>query len=159
MIPRSLALLVLWVALWGELSVANVVSGVVVVGLVVWLFGERTSRTYQVRGWHAGKLLVYVLYNLVVSSTRVVVAVLLPTPQRTATSVQQVQLQSGSPFVGAVVANAITLTPGTMSIDLDASTMVISVHVLGEVDPVGFSADILRLERLVAGAVRERTWT
>ena len=31
---RSLALLVLWIALWGELSVANLLSGVLLVALV-----------------------------------------------------------------------------------------------------------------------------
>ncbi|MFZ9773746.1 MAG: Na+/H+ antiporter subunit E, partial [Ilumatobacteraceae bacterium] len=73
------------------------------------------------------------------------------------TSVQSVALQQGSVFVGAVVANAITLTPGTMSLDLDESTLVLSVHVLGLVDPDEFRRDVLQLENLVARAVRERT--
>ena len=34
MIPRSLVLLVLWIALWGELSVANLISGVAAVAAV-----------------------------------------------------------------------------------------------------------------------------
>lgn len=159
MIPRSLALVALWVALWGEVSVANVASGVVVVGIVSWLFVERAASTYQVRPWNALTLLVYVLYNLVVSSVRVVAAVVAPSAERTTTSVQQVQLRSGSPFIGAIVANAVTLTPGTMSLDLDRASMVISIHVLGEVTPDKFAADILRLEQLVADAVKERRWT
>ena len=159
MIPRSLALLVLWVALWGELSVANVASGVLAVALVSWLFAERTTKTYQVRPWNALKLILFVAYSLVVSSGRVVLAVLMPTKARIVTTVQYVRLERGSVFVGAIVANAITLTPGTMTLDLNPETLTLSVHVLGEVQPEQFRRDVLDLERRVADAVRERSWS
>jgi multicomponent Na+:H+ antiporter subunit E len=89
----------------------------------------------------------------------VVWAVLFPTPERTITSVQKVRLERGSVFVGAIVANAITLTPGTMTLELDAETLELQVHVLGTVEPEQFHADVLDLERRVAAAVRERSWT
>ncbi|MGA1111344.1 MAG: Na+/H+ antiporter subunit E [Ilumatobacteraceae bacterium] len=157
MITRSMALLLLWIALWGEVSVANVLSGVLVVAIVSWLFAHDRPRRYVMRPVPALRLLLHVLVSLVGSSVRVVFAVLFPTRERVATSVQSVALQQGSVFVGAVVANAITLTPGTMSLDLDESTLVLSVHVLGLVDPDEFRRDVLQLENLVARAVRERT--
>jgi multicomponent Na+:H+ antiporter subunit E len=157
MIARSMALLLLWIALWGEVSVANVLSGVLVVAIVSWLFAHDRPRRYVMRPVPALRLLLHVLVSLVGSSVRVVFAVLFPTRERIATSVQSVALQQGSVFVGAVVANAITLTPGTMSLDLDESTLVLSVHVLGLVDPDEFRRDVLQLENLVARAVRERT--
>lgn len=159
MIPRSFALLLLWIAMWGEISIANVVSGVVVVALVTWMFAERTHTTYQVRPLNALRLITFVAYGLVTSSARVVWAVLVPTPERTVTSVQTVKLQGGSVFVGAIVANAITLTPGTMTLELDAESLELQVHVLGSVDPDQFRNDVLDLERRVAAAVRERSWT
>jgi multicomponent Na+:H+ antiporter subunit E len=159
MIPRSLALLVLWIALWGELSVANVLTGIAVVALVSWMFAERTHATYQVRPLNAIRLVSFVAWGLVTSSARVVWAVLFPTPERTITSVQRVRLERGSVFVGAIVANAITLTPGTMTLELDAETLELQVHVLGTVEPEQFHADVLDLERRVAAAVRERSWT
>lgn len=159
MIPRSLALLVLWIALWGELSVANVLTGIAVVALVSWMFAERTHATYQVRPLNAIRLVGFVAWGLVTSSARVVWAVLFPTPERTITSVQRVRLERGSVFVGAIVANAITLTPGTMTLELDAETLELQVHVLGTVEPEQFHADVLDLERRVAAAVRERSWT
>jgi multisubunit Na+/H+ antiporter MnhE subunit len=55
-----------------------------------------------------------------------------------------------------VVANAITLTPGTMSLDLDRQTLELSVHVLGNVETSAFRRDVLSLERTIARAVRER---
>ncbi len=159
MIPRSLALLVLWIALWGDVSPANIMSGVVVVAIATWIFDERATATYQVRPWNALRLMLFVGKSLVTSSFRVVLAVLSPSPERTATSVQRVRLERGSVFVGAVVANAITLTPGTMTLELDPVNLELSVHVLGAVEPEQFRADVIDLERRVAEAVRERRWT
>lgn len=156
MITRSLALLVLWIALLGELSVANVLSGVLLVALVSWLFVHDEPQ-YTLRPLAALRLAAHVLVNLVSSSARVVLAVIAPTPQRSATSIQQVQLAQGSVFVGAIVSNAITLTPGTMSLDLDPSSLMLSVHVLGTIDEASFRADVLSLEQLVAKAVRLRS--
>jgi multicomponent Na+:H+ antiporter subunit E len=156
MMTRSLALLVLWIALWGELSVANVISGVFLVALVTWLFVHDEPQ-YTLRPLAALRLGAHVLVNLVSSSARVVLAVIAPTPQRSATSIQQVQLAHGSVFIGAIVANAITLTPGTMSLELDPSNLVLSVHVLGDIDEALFRADVLGLEQLVANAVRLRS--
>lgn len=156
MITRSLALLVLWIALLGELSVANVLSGVILVALVSWLFVHDEPQ-YALRPLAALRLAAHVLVNLVSSSARVVLAVIAPTPQRSATSIQQVQLAQGSVFVGAIVSNAITLTPGTMSLDLDPSSLMLSVHVLGTIDEASFRADVLSLEQLVAKAVRLRS--
>lgn len=159
MIVRSAALLLIWLALWGEVSIANLASGVVVVALLNWLFVEDLASTYRVRIVPAVRLLGFVGWSLVASSARVVAAVLLPTPQRTVTSVQQVQLESGSTFIGSIVANAITLTPGTMSLELDPDSLTLSVHVLGEVEPEAFRRGILELEQRVVRAVSKRGGT
>lgn len=151
----SIALFVLWIAMMGEVSVANVASGLVVVALVNWLFVHNHSR-YVLRPLGAARLTFSVLKSLVTSSWQVVLAVLLPNAQRTATSVQHVQLKHGSAFIGAIVANAITLTPGTMSLEIRAEDLTLSVHVLGEVNEAKFQADVLALEDMVANAVRER---
>lgn len=151
-VPRSLALFGFWILLWGEWSVANVLSGLVAVPTVAWLFQHRQADWYSLRPWGALKLFGFVLYSLVTSSMRVAAAVLSPTPKRTVTSVQKVQLQRGSLFVAAIVANAITLTPGTMTLDIDRGAVQLSVHVLGEVDPESFRADVLRLEEMVCDA-------
>jgi multicomponent Na+:H+ antiporter subunit E len=142
----------MWVALWGEVSVANVASGVIVVGLVHWLFADRAGVTHRLRPWNAVKTGAFVARSLVVSSFRVVLAVVAPNADRTSTRVLTVQLQYGSRFIGAIVANFITLTPGTMTLELDDS-LTLHVHVLGEVDPDGFRREILDLERRVASAV------
>jgi multicomponent Na+:H+ antiporter subunit E len=151
-VPRALALFGFWLLLWGEWSAANVTSGIFAVLVVSWLFGHQQPARYSLRPWGALKLLGFVLYSLITSSLRVAVAVVSPTPNRTVTSIQRVQLERGSVFVAAIVANAITLTPGTMTLDIDRDNITLSVHVLGEVDTQAFRSEVLKLERLVDGA-------
>ena len=149
-------MLALWVALWGELSVANVASGLVVIAVITWLFGGDSLGSYFVRPWGAIKAIGYVSWSLVTSSLQVVRAVLLPNPSRVATSIQEVKLAGDSPFIASIVANAITLTPGTMSIEVNPQTRTISVHVLGAVDEQQFRESILELERVISGAFTAR---
>ena len=156
MIPRSLMMMALWLALWGELSVANVVNGVVVITVITWMFGGESRCAYFVRPWGAAKALGYVGWNLVTSSLQVVRAVLLPNSSRTATSIQEVTLAGDSPFIASIVANAITLTPGTMSLEVNSQSRTISVHVLGAVDEQQFRESVLKLERVITGAFTMR---
>ncbi len=153
MIVRSLALLVVWIALWGELSVANVVSGLVTVGLLALVFPGTPGHGHRLHPIGALTLVGSVLANLVASTWRVTLAVVRPTPDRVHAEVIPVELDSSSPLVCAIVANAITLTPGTMTVDLDPDTSELRVHVLGRVDHDEFRASVRALERRVVAAV------
>jgi multicomponent Na+:H+ antiporter subunit E len=151
---RGAVLLALWVALWGELSVANVASGVVMVVLLA-LVVRPASGVRHVPSPIGMLLFVWhVLIDLVVSSITVVRSVLQPTPERTATAVVPVPLTTRSPLVASIVANSITLTPGTLTVDVDVdgAVFVLRVHVLGRVDPDEFRAGIALLERRVVAA-------
>jgi multicomponent Na+:H+ antiporter subunit E len=153
-IVRSLALIVIWVALWGEVSVANIASGVLVVALVAVLFpASATPQRHRVHplavltlGWH-------LLVALITSSWTVVRAVLAPQPGSRDTAVVAVPLTTRSPLVAAIVANSITLTPGTMSVACSTSTFVLEVHVLGRHDRDEFVGAVRLLEQRVTAAV------
>lgn len=153
MIIRSLVLLVLWIALWGELSVANVVSGVIAIGLLTLLFPASSGHGHRLHPIGAVRLVGSVLASLVLSTWRVVLAVVRPTPDRVHAEVIEVGLGTRSPLVAAIVANSITLTPGTMTVDLDPATFALQVHVLGRVDHDEFRADVRALEQRVVAAV------
>ena len=153
MIARSLALLVIWIALWGDLSVANVVSGVAVGLVATLLFPPGPTRGHRLHPIGAITLVGSVLADLVVSTWQVTLAVVRPTPDRVHAEVIPVELDSSSPLVCSMVANAITLTPGTMTVDLDPHTSELRVHVLGRVDHDEFRASVRSLERRVVAAV------
>jgi multicomponent K+:H+ antiporter subunit E len=93
--------------------------------------------------------------DLVTSTWTVVVAVVRPTPERVSTEVIEVELSTSSRLVALVVANSITLTPGTLTADVATrpdGTLVLGVHVLGDTDRAQFLASIAALERRVLGA-------
>ena len=150
---RVVGLAAVWVALWGRLSWANVLWGVVIALFLLWLVPDRTAPTARLRAVAVLRLTAYMVANLVSSSLAVVVTVLRPTPERRASRVLEVRLRTGSPLVTTVVANSITMTPGTMTLTADPDSHVLRVHVIGRVDPDRFAADIDRLERLVAAAL------
>lgn len=157
MIVRVAVLLTVWVALWGEVSVANVVTGLVTGAVMAVLFPSRPEQVHRLRPLGALRFAGFMVVNLITSSWRVVLAVLFPTPERVATAVLPVRLTSASRLVASIVANSITLTPGTLTVDHDPDTSTLRVHVLGRVDPDAFAAEILDLERRVLAAVGEGT--
>ncbi len=119
---NSLVLLAVWVALWGEPSVGNLLSGIaaiIVINLVfptgpavVAVEDEGTPR------FVAGvRFLAIFAWALIVANVQVVIAVLRPR-LRIAEGVVAVPLVSRSPIIATMVANAISLTPGTLTIEI-----------------------------------------
>lgn len=154
MILRFIGLVALWMGLYGEVTPANLAGGVAIAGVVWFATRERDSRRFTIRPLAVVSLIVFMFANLVRSSFRVLLAVWLPTPGRTVAHVQVARLQSGSPTVAAVVANLITVTPGTMTIEVSDDAHEIQVHVLGEVSVEAFTASVADLERRVVRALQ-----
>lgn len=147
------ALIVTWIALWGELSVANLLSGVVVAFLIMFLFPSITDAHHRVHLVGAVKFVARLLRDLVTSSWTVVVTVLRPTPERLTTKVVAVQLATTSALIASLVANSLTLTPGTMTVGIDEETFTLKVHILGEIDEVEFIQQVRALEQRLSRAV------
>ncbi len=157
MIVRNITLLIVWVAMWGELNVANVASGVLMIAVLNVLFptGDRGARlAHRVHPLGVLRFGGRLFVDLVVSSWNVAVAVVVPNADRIHTEVFDVALTTTSPLVAVIVSNSITLTPGTMTVDIVETDrgFVLRVHALGRVEPVAFREQILDLERRVVAA-------
>jgi multicomponent Na+:H+ antiporter subunit E len=155
----TLFLLVVWLALWGEISVVNVASGVLVVAILALLFRPE-PRQHRLHTLALIRLVAVFVWRLLSSSATVVLAVLAPTPARLRSGVVGVSLSHPSTLVATIVADAISLTPGTLTLEAryaaDASPEtppVLYIHVLGLADPDAIRDDVRRLERLVVSAV------
>jgi multicomponent Na+:H+ antiporter subunit E len=152
--------LVVWLALWGEVSVINVTSGVLVVAILALLFRPE-PRGHTLHPLALVRLLAVFVWRLVSSSATVVLAVLAPTPARLRSGVVGVALSHPSPLVATIVADAISLTPGTLTLEaryaddesLSSEPPVLYIHVLGLSDPAAIRDDVRRLERLVVSAI------
>jgi multicomponent Na+:H+ antiporter subunit E len=158
MVSRVVVLVVIWVALWGTPTVANFVSGILVVGAVTWLFPGGPGRLAaedqgRFRPLAALHYLAFFSWALLVATWDVVVTVLRPR-LRVAEAVVAVPLRSRSPVIATMVANSITLTPGTMTIDIsdEQDPIVLYVHVLGLADRQAIRDDGLAFERLAVRA-------
>jgi multicomponent Na+:H+ antiporter subunit E len=160
LVPTLFALVV-WLALWGEVSAVNVVSGVLVVAILALLFRPE-PRAHTLHPLALVRLLAVFVWRLVSSSVTVVIAVLAPTPARLRSGVVGVALSHPSTLVATIVADAISLTPGTLTLearyaDDDGSTPtappVLYIHVLGLSDPAAIRDDVRRLEQLVVSAI------
>lgn len=154
LLPPFLLLLV-WIGLEGSPSVGNLVAGFVVVALVTWISGRRPRR-HVVHPWGTLKFGALFLKMLVESTWAVAVTAVRPTPDRLRAGVVACPLVHQTPLVATIVADAITLTPGTLTLDVGTDPIVLYVHVIGFEDADAVRADVADLERLVVGAIEPR---
>lgn len=115
---RVLVLAAIWVALWGEVSAANVVWGLVVAVAVVLAFPSLDGENGNgIRPVAAVVFFARFVVMLVQSTWSVVVAVLRP-KLALEQAIVAVPLRTDDPVIVTMVANGITLTPGTLTVDL-----------------------------------------
>jgi multicomponent Na+:H+ antiporter subunit E len=143
-----------WILLWGEPSEANLASGLLTVAVMVAVDSRlRRPRTHRVHPLAVAVLVADLLGRLVVSSLQVARAVLWPTPARLRAGVVSVPLRTDSPLVATVLADLISLTPGTVTLDVREAPPRLLVHVLGLGDADALVADMVALEARVLRAV------
>ena len=158
-IPPFIGLVVLWLLLMGEVTVGNLVGGIAVAAVVTFLVPLRRPGTgHRVHLVSLASLSVFVAWSLVTSSWAVLVTTLFPTTERLRAGIVRVELPaSSSEWVTTLVANAITLTPGTMTMEATMGPPTLQVHVLGLGDVDEFRDEILDLHRRVDAAFTPRT--
>lgn len=117
-----------WCALWGELSVANVVSGAAV-AVVVSIAGVGTPGRGRIRFLPLLRFVGLVMVDLVTSTISVAQEVLTPT-DRTDEAVIAVQTPSESRTHFLLLVVSVTLTPGTAVVDADPDTGTLYLHLL-----------------------------
>ncbi len=155
-IALALWLVVVWVALWRDVSAANVVSGILVAAGVIWLFPPERRTTLAVKPLALARFLLAVVWSIV--RANVVVAWEVVTPSnRINEGVVAVELASSHPVVITLVSHAIGLAPGTMVIDVDkgedGAPSLLFVHVLHLREVSDVRREVLDLERLALAAV------
>jgi multicomponent Na+:H+ antiporter subunit E len=138
MMTRLLRLAVLaaiWVALWGEVSAANVLWGLVLAAVVTFAFPPLDEdHGNRVRLWAAIVFFARFVVMLVQSTWAVVVEVVRP-KLALSEAIVAVPLHTDDPVIITMVANGITLTPGTLTVDVGADPApgegrVLYVHAL-----------------------------
>ena len=159
----GLWLVALWLLLWNDLSVGNVVGGVLVASLVLVAArlpraacaGGDTDRA-RVAPLSLLYFLGYVLAKLVQSN--LVLAWEIITPRnKINTGIIAIPMRTDSELALLVVANVITLTPGTVTIEAVGSPPVLYVNVLHLHDIEDVRQELMRIEELSVRAFGSRT--
>lgn len=147
-------LVVVWTALWGEASVANVLGGVGVAAALLVLFPAEAPRgTLVLRPAAALRFTGRFLLDLVRSTVDVAWDVL--TPRSIAPpGVVVVRLPPTPAGVVTLVADAVTLTPGTLTLEAEwrPDCILLSVHALHLRDPEQVRADVRAVHRRAVAA-------
>jgi multicomponent Na+:H+ antiporter subunit E len=143
-LPAVVWLTLVWVLLWGTFTLLSIVGGVLVAVLVSALFRmPPLPDRLPVRPLPLLGLVAFLLYDLVASGVEVSWQILRHGPRAQGTIVA-VPLLSGSDRVVTVLANAVSLSPGAMVLQIDHERETWYIYALGPRDRDGAERARLR---------------
>jgi multicomponent Na+:H+ antiporter subunit E len=153
--PRRLLTLALlvgaWCALWGGVSAANVLSGVVVAVTVTLVVGVEPGHG-RIHPVPLVQFVWLVAVDLVVSTVSVAWEILTPTDY-TDEAIIAVDTQAESRAHLLMLVVAITVTPGTAVVDTDSDTGRLYLHLLHADRADGIVEHVRRLAELACRAL------
>ncbi|MDP5084386.1 MAG: Na+/H+ antiporter subunit E [Yoonia sp.] len=147
----NLLLAVIWASLWGSLTLLQLVFGFLVGFASLWfaqpLLGGPSL--YYRRAWRIVRLILFFLYDLCMSSIRVAYDVLTP-KDLSNPAILEMPLDVKSDIEILLVTNLISLTPGTLSLDVTPDRKTLIVHAMFADDPDAVIASLKSgMERMV----------
>lgn len=145
MIPMfaiNLLLAIAWGAITGSFSELNLIFGFLVSAFALYLIREQVGTIgYFLRSYRIVSLAAIFVYELILSSIRVAGIVLRP-HMRLKPAIIAYPLRVDRDFEITLLANLITLTPGTLSIDVSEDRKTLFVHCIDAPDVEATIADI-----------------
>ena len=120
----------MWVLLWGDVTPANILGGLVAAGTLLVVFPTRSTTPRQ--WFRPGATLRFAAYFAVkLIEANIVLAWEIVTPRnRIREGIVAISVKDCRPGLVTLVANAISLTPGTITIEVDPDREELYVHVL-----------------------------
>jgi multicomponent Na+:H+ antiporter subunit E len=151
----NLLLAIAWAALSGSASAQNLVFGFLLGALALYVVREPYgSGWYLRRALAMLSLVLLFLRELALSAVKVALTVLRP-DMRLRPGIFAFPLTVDRDFEITLLANMITLTPGTLSVDVSDDRRTLYVHVLDCSDPEATKRDIAEgFERKILEAFR-----
>lgn len=142
-----------WMALTGDFSAGNFLVGVLISTLARWVMapagGGAPVMAYLRKIWQWVRFLGFFIYELTLASLRITWDIMTPR-HRMRPAILGIPLDITTDEEITTLANLITLTPGTLSLDISSDRSVLYIHAMYVEDVEQFKRDIKeRLERRV----------
>ena len=138
----NLILALTWATLQGELSAINVASGFVVGAAIIYIFRRMFFRPLYFRKTRLGVTLALVFIKELVKANIAVLRVVISRRPYVRSGVVAVPTELTSDLALTMLANMITLTPGTLTLDISADRRYLFVHTLNLDDPEDVKREI-----------------
>lgn len=155
-LPVLIWLAIVWIAMWRDFSLANLLAGLVVGAAACLVFPlPPLLLRLRVRPVPLAWLIIHFLGSVVLASVQVTVLTL-RLRQLPRNAVIEVDLSSGSDLVLTVVAEMTSLIPGSIVVEARRSTHTIFLHVLDARNQEGVEKmrrEVFALERRVVRAI------
>lgn len=151
----NLVLAIIWAAVTGSFEAVNILFGFLISSFALWLIREQFSTSiYFVRAYRLLVLLGVFLYELVLSTMRVIRIVWTPGHGFKAGFIA-FPLTCDRNIEITLLANLITLTPGTLSVDVSDDRTTLYIHALDVPDVGQFRDEVAKgFERKIMEALR-----
>lgn len=132
----AIILALVWAAITANFSLSNLVLGGIVSFSVLWFIRERIAGPQLFRRfWRFSALALLFFYELLLSAVRVAILVLTPNVKsHLKPAIVAFPLTAKTDVQITLLANLITLTPGTLSVDVSQDRKFIYVHAISAPD-------------------------
>ncbi|WP_243648525.1 Na+/H+ antiporter subunit E [Agromyces fucosus] len=146
-LPLLVALVFLWVFLWDQVTVLTVVTGILLaIGVTRVLYLPPVLLSGRFNPWRGLLLGLRMMFDVTVASLQVAVLAI-DSRWKPMNSIIAVQLLTRSDLVTTLTAEAISVVPGTVVVDIDRERGLLYLHALG----TRTQADIDRVRSAVLG--------
>jgi multicomponent Na+:H+ antiporter subunit E len=149
----NILLALLWSALTGQFTLENLFTGFILGYVVLYLLrGVFGGGQYFEKGAQVLRFTVFFIWELIIANLRVARDVLRPGPLRMKPRVIAVPLDLRGDVPVTLLANVLSLTPGTLSLDISDDQKTLFVHAIHSPDGEKTILEIKQgFERLVSG--------
>ena len=145
-----------WMLLVGDYNSLTFISGYLIGYLTLWLTQPFRTETRYFSRFHAALALgFYFLYELLLSTARVVIDVL-TVHNLSQPDIIRVPLEAKTDLEITILANLVSLTPGTLALDISPDKAYLIIHAMFAEDPDKIISDIKNgMEKKLLEAMRD----
>ncbi len=155
---RVVGMILVWMLLWRDVSPGTLLGGAVVACSIELLRRAPVARN-SIRLGGLATFAVRYMWLVFSSNARVAWEVVTPSNELIREAIVAVRLNTRQPSVALLVANAISYTPGSLTIELTGDPLVLYVHVLHFDSVAQVERDVRELEELAQRVFRDPAMT